>query len=173
MSERREEWKSFGISSAMSLLSLSTALLAHPDTLRAPIYVTIILCYLTLGSAATLHVKHQKLVFGNTAAIEQHLRRARSDRYGFQPYALLISLPKALFLWAMLASSLQVLSWMGAPMRSYLPIALAAAVAVLWAITRAIPFLLAKYEKYKNGVPVRRVLYAQRVSQTAVSHATV
>ncbi|OCH88062.1 hypothetical protein OBBRIDRAFT_795599 [Obba rivulosa] len=170
VNECREEWKSFGITLSLTLLSLNTALLAHANILRTPTYIAIILCYLAFASAATLLLKHQGLASRDAATIEQNLR-ARVDGYGFLLYTVLLSLPKALFLWAVLVSSLQVQSWMGVPVRFYVPAALAAASALIWAISKAVPFVRERYELYGNGIPLWRVLTG--VPQTEALRASV
>jgi len=69
--------------------------------------------------------------------LAMHLKDAKHETSGFQSYAVQLSLPKALFLWAIAISSTQALFWLRNATNVYVPAGLVAAVVVFGLLSRA------------------------------------
>ncbi|OCH85542.1 hypothetical protein OBBRIDRAFT_798038 [Obba rivulosa] len=134
MGECREEWKQYG-SWALTLLLFNALLLVAPGTSTPVAAASMFICNVAIVSAAGLFVKHQRLSTTLLASeLAEYLKTERHEVAGFQSYAVQLSLPKALFLWATLISSTQALFWLQSATNGYVPAALVVSVTAFWAL---------------------------------------
>ncbi|KAH9171925.1 hypothetical protein EDB89DRAFT_1030020 [Lactarius sanguifluus] len=70
------------------------------------IKASLFLCAFDLAITSFLLQRHQQLLSTNTRTSVAYLKN-RNTNYGFQPIAVVHSLPQALFVWALLLFSMQ------------------------------------------------------------------
>ncbi|OCH87220.1 hypothetical protein OBBRIDRAFT_796399 [Obba rivulosa] len=136
MGECREEWKQYG-SWTLALLLFNALLLIAPGTSTLVAVASMFVCNLAIVSAAALFVKHQRLTTYIASDLATHLKDEQHDVTGFQSYAIQLSLPKALFIWAIVISSTQALFWLQSATNGFVPAALVAAAAAFCVLCRA------------------------------------
>jgi len=150
LKECREEWTLYG-SWALALLLFDALLLMAPGTSTLVAIASIIVCNLAALSAVSLLVKHQRLMSDIAPDLAMHLKDAKHETSGFQSYAVQLSLPKALFLWAIAISSTQALFWLRNATNVYVPAGLVAVVVIVWLLGRAVGLLQAYTVSLRNA----------------------
>ncbi|EMD34985.1 hypothetical protein CERSUDRAFT_75312 [Gelatoporia subvermispora B] len=84
---------------------------------------------------------------------KRYLKEVKEGPYGFRLYAIWLSTPKILFMWAVMTPSLEVQFWLGVPVRSYGPALLATALAVIGGVaSQRGPILHVAKKMYKSYV---------------------
>ncbi|EMD35463.1 hypothetical protein CERSUDRAFT_116212 [Gelatoporia subvermispora B] len=131
----QQEWKQYG-SWALGLLLFNALLIAAPNASSMVASVSMFVCNLAVVSAVALFVKHQRLATQTACDVAMHLNNEYHDTTGFQSYAIQLSLPKALCLWAALISSSQAFFCLSAITGPHGLAIIAALVVVYWLISR-------------------------------------
>jgi len=98
------------MSSSFALLIANTLMIQN-SSLLALTYSSLLICILSLVITSVLLREQQRLVDTNAAVAAPYLDDRNTKSCGFQPIAIVYSLPQAFFVWALLLFLIQVF-WM-------------------------------------------------------------
>ncbi|TFY63082.1 hypothetical protein EVJ58_g3464 [Rhodofomes roseus] len=138
MKAHRGDWL-LHASWALALLIVDVLSLIVPHASRHLALASTLFCNMSLLSAVILSMRHHWATTSDASDAATYLSEARRESSGFCWTAFAFSLPKALFLWALVLSSMQGFVWL-------------AAVADLYALI-AVPFLLVAIALCSGALP--------------------
>ncbi|GBE84018.1 hypothetical protein SCP_0510780 [Sparassis crispa] len=154
MAAYRAEWKLF-VSWALALMMINTVSLVSPYGSCVIACVSIALCYIAILCAVFLLVRLHGAAMYIASDAATYLDDTRRERIGFQAIALIYSMPKALFLWALGVSSLQGLVWVKDATGIYVALAVVGFLGVCALLARTVPLLRQLWEGFSRILPCR------------------
>jgi len=141
------------------VLCFLALLILNPLTIQASpipglIHSSLFLCFFGLILTSVLLREQQRLIDTYAATAAVYLDDRNTENYGFQPIAIVHSLPKALFVWALLLCAIQGFWATFAGLSPYLPLtALFPVAGVCVCIWRAL-HPCQKLEPFKGSPPI-------------------
>ncbi|KAH9922515.1 uncharacterized protein B0H18DRAFT_956243 [Fomitopsis serialis] len=111
MKAHRGDWL-LHASWALALLIVDVLSLIVPRASRHLALASMLFCNMSLMSAVILSMRHQWATTSDASDAASYLNEAQRESSGFCWTAFAFSLPKALFLWALVLSSMQGFVWL-------------------------------------------------------------